>query len=243
MGPLRRSCEPSKIRTGMPGDVLLICGECHCASDEHAKGWAAFTGEDPDRHRANQRRNPVRSARPASSSGDPKQQRATSESGFPSSRELRQAVAPPKHSLGASCDTPHVVLRITVGLSDRRPLAGVRRRQRGVCPRTSGPRLAPARDHAHTRGDATDRAPLRGDGRPRLGHNGRRGAGHRGRRPPTEAGGDSAVFRDGTPARMPRLPGRRPTSRRRQTRSRFDASVSTSARRPRSRSPGSSGPN
>jgi hypothetical protein len=32
----------------MPGDVLLICGECGCASDEHARGWAAFTGEDPD---------------------------------------------------------------------------------------------------------------------------------------------------------------------------------------------------
>ena len=26
----------------------MICGECHCASDERAKGWAAFTGEDPD---------------------------------------------------------------------------------------------------------------------------------------------------------------------------------------------------
>jgi hypothetical protein len=36
------------MRPGMPGDVLLICGECHCASDEHARGWAAFTGEDPD---------------------------------------------------------------------------------------------------------------------------------------------------------------------------------------------------
>jgi hypothetical protein len=32
----------------MPGDVLLICSECHCASDEHAAGWAAFTGEDPN---------------------------------------------------------------------------------------------------------------------------------------------------------------------------------------------------
>jgi hypothetical protein len=48
-----RSCEPSKIHTGMPGDVLLICGERHCASDEHAKGW--------------------------SSSGDPKRQLATRE--------------------------------------------------------------------------------------------------------------------------------------------------------------------
>jgi hypothetical protein len=45
---LRRTCEASKISDGMPGDVLLICGECGCASDEHAKGWAAFTGEDPD---------------------------------------------------------------------------------------------------------------------------------------------------------------------------------------------------
>ena len=26
----------------------MICGECGCASDEHAAGWAAFTGEDPD---------------------------------------------------------------------------------------------------------------------------------------------------------------------------------------------------
>ena len=32
----------------MPGDVLLVCGECGCASDEHARGWAAFNGEDPD---------------------------------------------------------------------------------------------------------------------------------------------------------------------------------------------------
>ena len=31
----------------MPGDVLLICGECGCASDQYAFGWAAFTGEDP----------------------------------------------------------------------------------------------------------------------------------------------------------------------------------------------------
>ena len=27
---------------------LLICGECRCASDDLASGWAAFTGEDPD---------------------------------------------------------------------------------------------------------------------------------------------------------------------------------------------------
>ncbi len=33
----------------MPGDVLLICGACGCASDEYADRWAAFTGEDPDR--------------------------------------------------------------------------------------------------------------------------------------------------------------------------------------------------
>jgi hypothetical protein len=45
---LRRTREPSKIRTGMPGDVLLICGECGCASDEHARGWTAFAGEDPE---------------------------------------------------------------------------------------------------------------------------------------------------------------------------------------------------
>ena len=32
----------------MPGDVLLICGECGCASDQYASGWAAFTREDPD---------------------------------------------------------------------------------------------------------------------------------------------------------------------------------------------------
>ena len=32
----------------MPGDVLLTCGECGCASDERAWGWAAFTREDPD---------------------------------------------------------------------------------------------------------------------------------------------------------------------------------------------------
>jgi hypothetical protein len=32
----------------MPGDVLLICGECGCASDELGRGWTAFTGEDPD---------------------------------------------------------------------------------------------------------------------------------------------------------------------------------------------------
>jgi hypothetical protein len=32
----------------MPGEVLLICAECGCASDEHARGWGAFTGEDPD---------------------------------------------------------------------------------------------------------------------------------------------------------------------------------------------------
>ena len=32
----------------MPGYLLLICGECGCASDQHARGWAAFTGEDPD---------------------------------------------------------------------------------------------------------------------------------------------------------------------------------------------------
>jgi len=39
--------DSAKIRREMPGDVLLICGECGCASDEHAAGWAAFTGEDP----------------------------------------------------------------------------------------------------------------------------------------------------------------------------------------------------
>jgi hypothetical protein len=41
---LRRTREASKISVGT-GDVLLTCGECCCASDEHAKGWAAFTGE------------------------------------------------------------------------------------------------------------------------------------------------------------------------------------------------------
>ena len=33
---------------GMPGDVLLICAECGCASDQYAAGWAAFSGEDPE---------------------------------------------------------------------------------------------------------------------------------------------------------------------------------------------------
>ena len=46
-GLLRRSCEAKKIRW-MPGDVLLSCAECGCASDGHAGGWAAFTGDDPD---------------------------------------------------------------------------------------------------------------------------------------------------------------------------------------------------
>jgi hypothetical protein len=32
----------------MPGDVLLICDESGCASNEYAAGWAAFHGEDPD---------------------------------------------------------------------------------------------------------------------------------------------------------------------------------------------------
>ena len=27
---------------------LLIRGECGCASDDLASGWAAFSGEDPD---------------------------------------------------------------------------------------------------------------------------------------------------------------------------------------------------
>lgn len=26
----------------------MRCEECGCASDEHAAGWAAFIGEDPD---------------------------------------------------------------------------------------------------------------------------------------------------------------------------------------------------
>ena len=26
----------------------MICDECGCASDEHASGWAAFHGEDPE---------------------------------------------------------------------------------------------------------------------------------------------------------------------------------------------------
>ena len=45
---MRRTREASKINVGMPGEVLLTCGECGCASDESAKGWAGFTGEDPD---------------------------------------------------------------------------------------------------------------------------------------------------------------------------------------------------
>lgn len=32
----------------MPGDVLLICAGCACASDQDARGWVAFTGKDPD---------------------------------------------------------------------------------------------------------------------------------------------------------------------------------------------------
>ncbi len=47
-GLLRRTCEPLKIIASMPGDVPLICAECGCASDEHARGWGALTGEDPD---------------------------------------------------------------------------------------------------------------------------------------------------------------------------------------------------
>ncbi len=43
-----------------------------------------------------------------------------------------------------------------------------------MCPRTRGQRLAPARDGAHPRGAATDRAPLCGDGRLGLGNNRRR---------------------------------------------------------------------
>ena len=45
---MRRTNQPLKICSGMPGDVLLICDECACASDEHGAGWAAFHGEDPD---------------------------------------------------------------------------------------------------------------------------------------------------------------------------------------------------
>ena len=53
MGPPRFSALAPDARTiedpnGMPGDVLLICDECGCASDAHAAGWAAFTGEDPN---------------------------------------------------------------------------------------------------------------------------------------------------------------------------------------------------
>ena len=103
-----------------------------------------------------------------------------------------------------------VVLRTSVGLGDRHPLAGLRRRQRGVRPRTRGPRLARARDRAHTRGDATDRAPLRGDRRPRVGDNERRGAGRPGRQPRARVGGAPRnVVRDGATARVQRLRRRR----------------------------------
>ena len=40
----------------MPGDVLLICGECHCASDGHAKGWGRVHVRSPRRYRVHQRR-------------------------------------------------------------------------------------------------------------------------------------------------------------------------------------------
>jgi len=39
---LRRGCEPLRIRSVMPGDVLLICAECGCASNEDARGWGAL---------------------------------------------------------------------------------------------------------------------------------------------------------------------------------------------------------
>jgi hypothetical protein len=55
---LRRTCEASKISDGI-ADVLLICAECGCASDELGRGWAAFTGEDSDDIETNQRRNHV----------------------------------------------------------------------------------------------------------------------------------------------------------------------------------------
>jgi hypothetical protein len=73
----------------MPGNVLLTCGECGCASDEHAKGWAAFADEDPDGLEPTSVviMCPVCAARKFS--GGPKRQRATRERGFPSSRELR----------------------------------------------------------------------------------------------------------------------------------------------------------
>src|SRR5262245_26762040 len=96
-----------------------------------------------------------------------------------------------------------------VAWGDRRSLAGLRWWQRGLRPRTRGPRLARARDGADTRGGATGRAPLRGDGRLRVGNNGRRGAGRPRRRRP--AGADRARPRLGVrpPARVPRLRRRR----------------------------------
>ena len=82
-----------------------------------------------------------------------------------------------------------VVLRTSVGLGDRRPLAGLRRRKRGVRPGTHEARLAhaPGTVLTHEAG-TTDRDPLRGDGRPRVGNNGGRGAGRPGRRPRARAG-------------------------------------------------------
>ena len=39
---------PSRIHVEMRVAGLLHCGDCGCASDQLATGWAAFTGEDPD---------------------------------------------------------------------------------------------------------------------------------------------------------------------------------------------------
>jgi hypothetical protein len=64
--------------------------QCHCASDEHAKGLAAFSGEDTNGLEPASFVIVSFSAPPVNSSGDPKQQPATSESSFQSSREPRQ---------------------------------------------------------------------------------------------------------------------------------------------------------
>ena len=79
----------------MPGDVLLICGECGCASDEHARGWTAFAGDDDEGANHPASRSCAPSAPQSSSNGDPKRHTRTPDCGFPSSRELRQD--PPVH--------------------------------------------------------------------------------------------------------------------------------------------------
>src|SRR5262245_64660896 len=86
----------------------------------------------------------------------------------------------------------------------RLAVGGLRRRRRGVRPRTRGPRLAFTWDRAYTRGGAADRASLRGDGRLRLGDHGRRGPRRlRRRRDPGARRARPAVVGSGTPPGVP----------------------------------------